>query len=222
LSATFRRTTGPRRRSLAGACVSAPVTAVAVKITTSLRSSQCDGAFGSPVINHRMFRISASLFPALTRSPTRFPNNALATGETCEMVPRQGFASSSPTLRHLGARRPNYEDRASSRAAESRIQTNAARHEPWHHILRRMDPGSGKPQTPRRKFDNIALVKLLLWCFLCLERPRFVHTGPPPTKRLSIETVIRQPEEILLSNIAAAHRVWTLPQVCPNTRNQFP
>jgi DNA helicase-2/ATP-dependent DNA helicase PcrA len=28
-------------------------------------------------------------------------------------------------------------------------------------------------------------------------------------------------EEILLPNFAATHRVWTLPQVCPNTRNQF-
>jgi hypothetical protein len=46
-------------------------------------------------------------------------------------------------------------------------------------------------------------------------------TGPPPAKRISIKTVIRQPEEILLPNLAAAHRVWTFPQVCPNTRNQF-
>jgi hypothetical protein len=47
------------------------------------------------------------------------------------------------------------------------------------------------------------------------------HTGPPPAKRISIETVIRQLEDNLLPNLAAAHRVWTLPQVCPNTRNQF-
>jgi hypothetical protein len=46
-------------------------------------------------------------------------------------------------------------------------------------------------------------------------------TGPPPAKRISIKTVIRQPEEILLPNLAAAHRVWTFPQVCPNTRIQF-
>src|SRR5580704_12316223 len=45
---TLRRTTGPRRRSLADACVAnlRPVTAVAVK---------CDGAFGSPVINHHRY-----------------------------------------------------------------------------------------------------------------------------------------------------------------------
>jgi hypothetical protein len=47
------------------------------------------------------------------------------------------------------------------------------------------------------------------------------YTGPPPAKRISIETDIRQLEENLLLNLAAAHRVWTLPQVCPNTRNQF-
>ena len=47
------------------------------------------------------------------------------------------------------------------------------------------------------------------------------HTGPPPAKRISIETVARQLEDNLLPNFAAAHRVWTLPQVCPNTRNQF-
>src|SRR6202035_953481 len=47
------------------------------------------------------------------------------------------------------------------------------------------------------------------------------HTGPPPTKRISIETVIRQPEEILLPNFSAAHDEWNLAQVCSNTRSQF-
>jgi hypothetical protein len=42
-----------------------------------------------------MVRISASPFPAFTLSPILFPNNALASGETCEIVPREGFASSS-------------------------------------------------------------------------------------------------------------------------------
>ena len=47
------------------------------------------------------------------------------------------------------------------------------------------------------------------------------HTGPPPAKRISIETVIRQLEDNLLPNFPAAHDEWNLAQVCSNTRSQF-
>ena len=45
--------------------------------------------------------ISASPLPALTTSPTRFPNIDLASGETCEIEPLAGSASSSPTIRNV-------------------------------------------------------------------------------------------------------------------------
>ena len=48
--------------------------------------------------------ISASSFPALITSPTAFPSIALARGETCEIDPLAGSASSSPTIRKVCSR----------------------------------------------------------------------------------------------------------------------
>ena len=48
-----------------------------------------------------------------------------------------------------GARRLDYEDRASGRAAKSRIQINDTRPEPWRSLLRGVDLGRGKPQRRR-------------------------------------------------------------------------
>src|SRR5205823_14163512 len=45
--------------------------------------------------------ISACEFATSTVSPTSFPNNARASGETCESVPCAGSASSSPTMRKV-------------------------------------------------------------------------------------------------------------------------
>ena len=42
---------------------------------------------------------STSDFPARAVSPISLPIGALATGETYEIVPREGSASSSPTIR---------------------------------------------------------------------------------------------------------------------------
>jgi hypothetical protein len=48
--------------------------------------------------------ISASSFPAVITSPTAFPSIALARGETCEIDPLAGSASSSPTIRKVCSR----------------------------------------------------------------------------------------------------------------------
>jgi hypothetical protein len=45
--------------------------------------------------------ISASPLPALTTSPTRFPNIDLASGETREIEPLAGLALSSPDPKRL-------------------------------------------------------------------------------------------------------------------------
>lgn len=52
-----------------------------------------------------------------------------------------------PDLAPHGARRPGDEDRASRRAPQGRIQTNAARLEPRGDLLRSLGLGGGKPQT---------------------------------------------------------------------------
>src|ERR1700730_2715350 len=55
-------------------------------------------------MGHWMRMISASPAPAATTSPTRFPNLARASGETCEIEPCAGSASSSPTIRKVCSR----------------------------------------------------------------------------------------------------------------------
>ena len=45
--------------------------------------------------------ISASPFPAVTKSPTLLPSSDLASGATWEIDPFEGSASSSPTMRKV-------------------------------------------------------------------------------------------------------------------------
>src|SRR6202162_4657121 len=57
-------------------------------------------------IYDRISTISASEAPARTTSPSFLPVRARATGDTYEIVPRDGSASSSPTMRYV-CRRPS-------------------------------------------------------------------------------------------------------------------
>src|SRR5450759_4715656 len=59
-----------------------------------------------PAIDHSMATMFASKCPTSTRSPIFLPMSARATGETYEMLPLAGSASSSPTMRNV-CRRPS-------------------------------------------------------------------------------------------------------------------
>src|SRR5205085_11613120 len=55
----------------------------------------------APAAPQAISTISACDFATPTVSPTCFPNNARARGDTCESVPCAGSASSSPTVRNV-------------------------------------------------------------------------------------------------------------------------